>query len=280
MRKVIITAALTGGIHGKEANPNLPEQPDEIVQQALESREAGAAVVHVHVRDAQGRPTGDVAIFKQVHDRIKAQSDVIVQLTTGGGLGVPIEERLRITEVRPEMCSLNMTTVCFTFGGKENFYQNFPSDIDAFAGRMLELGIKPELECYSLEAVEEIERLIKKGLVAKPYYVNLVFGIPAQGAIRANPRNLMAMVERLPEGALFNVCAAGPWQLPLSTMSMILGGQARVGMEDNVYYAKGRLATGNAELVARTARIAKELGLEMASPDEAREMLGLPARRA
>lgn len=275
MRKVIVTAALTGGIHGKEANPNLPEQPDEIVAQALACREAGAAIVHIHVRDKEGKPSGDVAIFKEVNDRLKASSDVIVQLTTGGGVGVPIETRLKITEVRPEMCSLNMSTVCFVIGGKEIFYQNFPSDIDAFASRMLEYGIKPELECYSIEAVEEIERLIKKGLLAKPYYVNIVLGIPAQGSLRANPRNLMAMVERLPEGSLFNVTAVGPWQLPLSTMSMILGGQARVGMEDNVYYAKGVLAESNAQLVARTVRIAKELNLEIATPDDAREMLGL-----
>ncbi len=275
MRKVIVTAALTGGIHGKEANPNLPEQPDEIVEQALQCREAGAAIVHLHVRDKAGKPTGSVAIFKEVHDRLKAQSDLIVQLTTGGGVGVPIEERLKITEVRPEMCSLNMTTVCFVIGGKEMFYQNFPSDIDAFAARMLEYNIKPELECYSLEAVDEIDRLIKKGLLKKPYYVNLVLGIPAQGSLRASPRNLMTMIEHLPEGALFNVTATGAWQLPLSTMSMILGGQVRVGMEDNVYYARGVLARDNAQLVERAVRIAKELNLEIATPDEAREMLGL-----
>jgi 3-keto-5-aminohexanoate cleavage enzyme len=275
MAKVIVTAALTGGIHGREANPNLPEQPDDIVREALGCREAGAAIVHVHVRDPRGKPSGDVAIFREVHDRVKAGSDVIVQLTTGGGVGIPIEERLKIAEVRPEMCSLNMSTVCFLVGGKEIFYQNFPSDIDAFARRMLDYGIKPELECYSIEAMDEIDRLIKQGLLTKPYYVNIVLGIPAQGALRASPRNLMAMVERLPAGSLFNVTAIAQWQLPLSTMSMILGGQVRVGMEDNVYYARGVPATSNVQLVERAVRIARELNLAVATPDEAREMLGL-----
>ncbi len=279
MRKVIVTAALTGGVHGKAANPNLPEQPDEIVQQGLECAEAGAAIIHIHVRDKEGKPTGDLAIFKDVHDRLRANCDAIIVLTTGGGLGVPIEERLKITSLRPEMCSLNMTTCCFTFGGRETFYQNFPSDIEAFARAMLELGTKPEIECYSVESVDEVQSLIDKGLLTKPYYINLVLGIPAQGAIRATPKNLMDMVSRLPQDSIFNVTATGPMQLALSTMSMILGGQARVGMEDNVYYARGRPAKNNAELVERAIRIANELNLEIATPDEARDILGISRRK-
>ena len=280
MPKVIITAALTGGVHGKEANPNLPEQPNEIVAQGLEAARAGAAVIHVHVRDKQGKPTGDLAVFREVHDGLRAGTDAIIQLTTGGGLGVPIEKRLEITSLRPEMCSLNLTTCCFTFGGRESFYQNFPSDYEAFARQMLELGIKPELECYSVESLDDAQRLIDKGLLTKPYYVNLVLGIPAQGAIKATPRNLLEMVSRLPRDSIFNVTATGPAQLPLSTMSMVLGGNCRVGMEDNVYYARGRLAKSNAELVERAVRIARELNLEVATPDEAREMLGIPPRRS
>jgi 3-keto-5-aminohexanoate cleavage enzyme len=278
MPKVIITAALTGGVHGKEANPNLPEQPDEIVEQGIEAAGAGAAVVHVHVRDREGRPTGDLDIFRKVHDGLRAGTNAIIQLTTGGGLGVPIEKRLEITSLRPEMCSLNLTTACFTFGGRESFYQNFPSDYEAFAKRMLELGIKPELECYNIESLDDAQRLIDMGLVTKPYYVNLVLGIPAQGAIKASPRNLMEMFSRLPKDCVFNVTATGPMQLPLSTMSMVLGGNCRVGMEDNVYYARGRPAKSNAELVERAVRIARELNLEPATPDEARAILGLPPR--
>lgn len=280
MRKVIITAALTGGIHGKEANPNLPEQPDEIIKQGVECAEAGAAILHVHARDKEGKPTGDVNIFREIHEGLKSRCNAIIQLTTGGGLGVPIDKRLEITSLRPEMCSLNVTTCCFTYGGKETFYQNFPSDIEAFARRMLELGIKPEIEAYNVEAYDDIERLIKAGLLTKPYYINFCLGIPAQGALRATPQNLMLMYERLPADSMFNVTATGPNQLLLSTMSMIMGGSARVGMEDNVFYAKGRPARNNAELVERTVRIAKELNLEIATPDEAREMLGIPLRKS
>ena len=277
MKKVIITAALTGGMHGKEANPNLPEQPDEIIKQGVECAEAGAAILHVHARDKEGKPTGDVNIFREIHEGLKSRCKAIIQLTTGGGLGVPIEKRLEITSLRPEMCSLNVTTCCFTFGGKETFYQNFPSDIEAFARRMLELGIKPEIEAYNVEAYDDIERLIKAGLLTKPYYINFCLGIPAQGALRATPQNLMLMYERLPADSMFNVTATGPNQLLLSTMSMIMGGSARVGMEDNVFYAKGRPARNNVELVERTVRIARELNLEIATPDEAREMLGIPS---
>jgi 3-keto-5-aminohexanoate cleavage enzyme len=273
MDKVILTAALTGGVHGKDANPNLPEQPDEIVAQGLDAWRAGAAVIHVHVRDQAGIPTGDLDIFREVHDRLRSSCDAIIQLTTGGGLGVPIERRLEITSLQPESCSLNLTTCCFTFGGRESFYQNFPSDILAFARQILQLGIKPELECYSIESLDDAQWLIDQGMLAKPYYINIVLGIPAQGALKATPENLMEMIKRLPKESIFNVCATGRMQLPLTTLGMILGGNARVGMEDNVYYSKGRLARDNAELVERTVRIAGELGLEVASPDEARQIL-------
>jgi 3-keto-5-aminohexanoate cleavage enzyme len=278
MAKVIITAALTGGIHGKAANPYLPEQPDEIVQQGLDAWRAGAAVIHVHVRDREGNPTGDLDIFREVHDRLREECDAIIQLTTGGGLGVPIEKRIEITSLQPESCSLNLTTCCFTIGGRESFYQNFPSDILAFSQRILELGIKPELECYSIESLDDARWLIDQGMLTKPYYINIVLGIPAQGAIKAKPQNLLEMVSRLPADSIFNVCATGRMQLPLTTMGMILGGNARVGLEDNVYYAKGKLAENNAQLVERTIRIARELNLEIASPDEARDMLGIPRR--
>lgn len=275
MAKVIISAALTGGVHGKAANPNLPEQPDEIVKQGLEAWRAGAAVLHIHVRDKDGNPSVSLEIFGEVHDRLRAECDAIIQLTTGGGLGMPIEKRLEITSLRPESCSLNMTTCCFTFGGRESFYQNFPSDIKAFAQRILELGIKPELECYSIESLDDTQWLIDQGLLTKPYCINIVLGLPGQGALKATPQNLMDMVSRLPRDSIFSVCATGAAQLPLTTMSMILGGSARVGLEDNVYYARGKLATSNAQLVERTIRIARELNLEIASPDEARDILGI-----
>lgn len=273
MKKVILTCALTGGIHGKEANPNLPEQPDEIIEQGIEAAEAGATVLHIHARDPRGKPTTDMEIMRYISEGIKARSNVIVQLTTGGGLGVSLEDRLKVLDLRPEMASLNVSNAVFHFGGQEYFFQNFRSEIEFYARRMMELGIVPEYECYSLESIYDVEHLISRGLAPKPYYINLCLGIPAQGAIRATPKNLMLMIEALPEGAVFNVTAAGAAQLALTTMTVLMGGHCRVGMEDNIYYSKGVLVDNNAQLVQRSVRILKELNLEVATPDEAREFL-------
>jgi 3-keto-5-aminohexanoate cleavage enzyme len=275
MKKVILTAALTGGIHGKELNPNMPEQPDEIVQQAVDSANAGATVIHVHIRDARGKPSADTGIFADVQKRIKSKTDAIVQLTTGGGLGVSVEDRIKIIDTKPEMASLNTTTCVFFHEGKEILYQNFRSEIELFAERMLESGVIPELECYNLASIDEVYNLIKKGLIKKPYYVNMVLGIPAQGGLRATPENLMIMHRALPEDSIFNVTAIGSAQLPLTTMSVILGGNCRVGMEDNIFYKKNVLVENNAQLVERAVRIIKELNYEVASPDEARDLLNI-----
>lgn len=279
MRKVIVTAALTGGIHGKDSTPYLPEQPHEIIPAALEAAAAGAAVVHIHARSPEGKPTADTRIYKEILDGIRSKSDVIVQLTTGAGLGVPVAERMKIIELAPEMASLNVDNCVFLFKNQEFFYQNFRSEIEQFAKRMLELDVKPEIECYNYTSIDEVENLIRKGLLKKPYYINCVMNIPAQGAIRGTPKNLLMMVERLPADSIFNVCATGATQLPLTNMSVILGGQCRVGLEDNIYYRKGVLATSSAQLVERSIRIIKELELEVATPDEAREMLGIIRRQ-
>lgn len=275
MKKVILTAALTGGVHGKELNPNMPEQPDEIVQQAVDSANAGATVIHVHIRDARGKPTADTEIFADVQKRIKSKTDAIVQLTTGAGLGVSVEDRIKIIDTKPEMASLNTTTCVFFHEGKEVLYQNYRSEIELFAERMMESGIIPELECYNLASIDEVYNLIKKDLIKKPYYVNFVLGIPAQGSLRATPENLMIMLRALPEDSIFNVTAIGAAQLPLSTMSVILGGNCRVGMEDNIFYKKNVLVKNNAQLIERAVRIIKELNYEVASPDEARDLLNI-----
>lgn len=275
MSKVIVTAALTGGWHGKEANPNLPEQPEEIAEQAIAAAEAGAAVVHIHARGKDGSNSADPRVYRDISDRIKAKSNVIVQLTTGGGKGVSVEERLGILELRPEMASLNTTIAVFFFKGQEHFFRNFRSDIEVFAKRMLDYGVKPELECYSLESIYEAENLISKGLIKKPYCFNLCLGINAQGAIKPTVKNLLAMIDALPADSVFTVSATGRHQLPMTIMGALLGGNSRVGLEDNIYYSKGVLARNNAELVARHVRILRELNLEIATPDEAREILGI-----
>jgi len=273
MRKVIVTAALTGAFHGKEANPNLPERPDEIIAQALACREAGAAIVHVHARDKQSKSTMALDIFREIQEGIRKSSDLIIQLSTGGGITLTMEERIAPLSLKPEMASLNTFLVVFGTDGEELPAIYTRSEIEQTARRAQEMGVKPELAVLNFTCLEEIENLIAKGLVDKPYYLDIGLNAPAQGTLRGTPQNLMALVDRLPPGAIFTASAHGEAQLPLTTMGMLLGGHARVGLEDNIYYTPGRLAKSNAEFVARTVRIARELNLEVATPEEAREIL-------
>ncbi|MGB2814461.1 MAG: 3-keto-5-aminohexanoate cleavage protein [Dehalococcoidales bacterium] len=273
MQKIIITAALTGAGHGKEANPNLPEQPEEIIEQALQCRDAGAAIVHVHARDKSGNNSMSLDIFRKIHEGIKSSSDLIVELSTGGGPTLPNEERIAPMLLKPEMASLNTFMMVMPVKGVETPFIYKRSEIEESARRAQELGVKPAIAILNFTCLEEAENLISKGLVDRPYVLDIGLNLPAQGTLRGTWQNLVALVERLPEGAVFNVAIGGEAELPLTTMAMLLGGNPRVGMEDNVYYAPGQLARNNAELVARTARIARELSLEIATPDEAREML-------
>ncbi len=278
---VIITAALTGGIATKALNPALPEQPDEIVQAAYECYNEGAAIVHLHARDRDGKPSGDPHLFAAIHAAIRARCDVILQDSTGGGGNLSLEQRLSCLEARPEMASLNMGTL-YRFSGPYagTYFANHPADIEAWARRMQELDIKPEMEVYSHAMFRDVNNLITKGLVSKPYYVNLVLGMRYQGAVEASPRYLHSLLEFVPADAMVNVSAVAAAQLPLTTIAMCMGCCVRVGMEDNLYYRRGQLAKSNAELVARTVRIARELGKEPASPAQARAILGLkPAKK-
>ncbi|MBL7126854.1 MAG: 3-keto-5-aminohexanoate cleavage protein [Dehalococcoidales bacterium] len=275
MRKVIITAALTGAGHGKEANPNLPEQPEEIIEQALQCRDAGAAIVHLHARDKSGNNSMSLDIFRKIHEGIKATSDLIVELSTGGGPTLPNEERIAPMLLKPEMASLNTFMMIMPVKGVETPFIYKRSEIEETARRARELGVKPAIAILNFTCLEEAENLIQKGLVDRPYVLDIGLNLPAQGTLRGTWQNLVALVERLPEGAVFNVAAGGEAELSLTTMGMLLGGNPRVGLEDNVYYAPGRLAKNNAELVARTARIARDLNLEIATPDETREILQL-----
>lgn len=278
MEKLIITAALTGGIHGKEANPALPEQPDEIIRDAVECREAGAAIVHLHARDEQGRGAGDPEIFSRINRGIRERCDVVLQNTTGGP-GIPIERRISSLDAGPEMASLNMGSVVFFTGPREEpeelLFMNLRSEIEAFAEAMMERNIKPELEVYNPSMFGEVENLISKGLLARPYYLNLVMNVGGMGGYPGTPRNLLRMVDHLPAGAIYNVSGVGRAQLPLNTMSIIMGGHVRVGLEDNVFYRKGELARCNAQFVDRIVRLAEELGRVVASPEEARAILGI-----
>ena len=281
---VIITCALTGGIHGKEANPNLPEQPDEIVAQGVAAWRAGAAVLHVHARNPDGSNTMNPAIYQELHERLCAETDAIVQLTTGGSPRLPITERLNTVLLAPEMCSLNMGLLNFFIRGEQVFFPNHRSDIERFSHKIRECNVKPEFEIYSSVMLEEVEHLLHLNILEPPYAINFVLHTPTQGGQRGTPQNLLDMVMRLRDlpvahdSLRVTVSSMGRTQLPITTIGMAMGLNVRVGMEDNVYYRRGELVRDNAQLVKRTVRIARELDREPATPAQARQMLGVRGR--
>ena len=281
---VIITCALTGGIHGKEANANLPEQPDEIVTQGVAAWRAGAAVLHVHARNPDGSNTMDPAIFTDLHTRLCAETDAIIQLTTGGSPLLPITERINTVYLAPEMASLNMGLLNFFIRGAQVFFPNHRSDIEHFARAMRARGVQPEFEVYSSVMLEEVAHLLSLAIFEPPYAINLVLHTPTQGGARGTPQNLLDLVQRLrdlpvPHAQLrVTVSAMGRTQLPLTTIGLAMGLNVRVGMEDNVYYRRGQLVDANAQLVERTVRIVRELERRPATPAEARVLLGVRGR--
>ena len=281
---VIITCALTGGIHGKEANSNLPEQPDEIVEQGVAAWRAGAAVLHVHARNPDGSNTMDQAIYSELHERLCSETDAVVQLTTGGSPMLSVEERLNTVFLAPEMCSLNMGLLNFFIRGEQVFFSNHRSDIEQFAREISARDVKPELEVYNSAMLEEVDHLLSLEILKPPYTINFVLHTPTQGGQRGTPQNLLDMVDRLrdlsvpQEDLRVNVSSMGPTQLPITTIGLAMGLNVRVGMEDNVLYRRGEPVESNAQLVERTVRIAHELDREPATPDEARQRLGLRGR--
>ena len=274
--KVIITVAQTGALVFKSMNPNVPEQPEEIADSAYACCQEGAAICHIHARDKEGKPTGSKEVFEEIHERIRAKCNIIIQDSTGGGPNLTLEQRIECLYAKPEMASLNMGTMIRVSGQYSGVpFSNMRKDIEAYIIRMNELGVKPEMEVYSHAMFREVDNLIRKGLVRKPYYINLVLGMMYQGAVDASPKYLYSMIDFLPEDTIFNVTSVGVAQLPLTTMGMILGGCIRVGMEDNIYYKREELVKNNAQLVARAVRIARELNKEPATPAEARKILGI-----
>jgi len=281
---VVITCALTGGIHGKEANSALPEQPDEIVEQGVEAWRAGAAVLHVHARNPDGSNTMDAATYSELHERLCAETDAVVQLTTGGSPRLSVEERITTVRLAPEMCSLNMGLLNFFIRGEQVFFPNHRSDIERFAHEIREREVRPELEVYSVAMLEEVDHLLGLEILEPPYAINLVLHTPTQGGQRGTPQNLVDAVARLgdlradPEHLQVTVSSMGPTQLPVTTIGLAMGLNVRVGMEDNVLLRSGEPVASNAQLVERTVRIGHELDRRPATPEEARERFGLRGR--
>ena len=271
-KPVIVSVAPTGGMHGKEANPHLPEQPEEIVEDVKACREAGAAIVHVHAREEDGSATHDPERFQEVVDRIREEvPDILINFTTGGReLGMDRLQPVLEVEPHPDMATVDLGPLN-TRG--DMISKNTRGQDEEYAKLMRERGVKPELEVFGPGHLTEAHNLVEKGLVDPPYWHTLILGM--QTGTIPHPRNLQNMVDNLPENSEWQAMAIGRHQLPLTTLGIVLGGHVRVGMEDNVYYRYGELAESNAQLVRRTVEIAERLERPIASPDEAREILGL-----
>jgi 3-keto-5-aminohexanoate cleavage enzyme len=275
-RKVIITVAPTGSIPTRENNPNLPITAEEVAEETKRSYDAGAAVVHIHARDPDtGKPTSDINVFRAYLSAIRDACPIITQITTGGGattLGLSPEERLRpVEELRPDSASLNAGSM--NFGRR--LFPNTPDIMELYAKRMKELKVLPEFEAYDLSMTQNVDHWIRQaGILDPPYQFSFVMGVV--GGIPATFKNLLALKESIPPDYTWQAIGIGRDQIPMGIMGALLGGNLRVGFEDNVYLSKGVLAKSNAELVEKAARIIRELGFEVASVDDARDILPFP----
>ena len=296
--KKVITAALTGAIHTPSMSPHLPITPEQLIDEAVAAYAAGAAVVHLHVRNPEnGMPNADQDLFRQIAVNVKKQCDVILCTTTGGALGEPVEKRVKVAStLKPELASLNAGSLNFALfhvldkmkewkydwekqylGFTEDFiFPNTFKTMREFLEIFTQVETKPEFEIYDVGMINNLAYAIQSGWVKKPVYLQFVMGI--LGGIPATPQNLIFLYETAQKAIgdfEFSVCAAGKNQFYMGTQSFLLGGHARVGLEDNLYIGKGQLAKSNAEQVEKIVRIARELDCEPATPEEARQILGL-----
>jgi uncharacterized protein (DUF849 family) len=269
MSTAVITAALTGPIATKADNPNLPTSPEEIAAAAAGAYEAGAAIVHVHLRDADGRPTADLEIARRTVGLIGESCPALIQLSTGVGLGVPYEDRVQLVETRPRMATLNVCSM--TFGTGE--FLNPPDGVRRLAARMRELDVKPELEIYDTGHLDVALALHTEGLLADPLQFSIVLGV--RGGAPATPESLLGMVRRLPPGAVWQVIGIGRANLQMTAIGLALGGNARTGMEDTLLVRRGEPATSNAQLVERLVGISRAIERESATVEQARKLLSL-----
>jgi uncharacterized protein (DUF849 family) len=301
-RKVIITCAVTGSIHTPTMSPYLPITPEQIAADSVAAAKAGAAMVHLHARDPQtGKPSQDPQLFAKFLPQIKAQSDAIINITTGGGLGMTLEQRLApALWAKPEIASMNMGSLNFNISGAAEKISKFQFDwekpylemtrdfilsntftqIERGLKQMSDNGTRFEFECYDIGHLYNLAYFADRKLAKPPFFVQGIFGI--LGGMGPDPENLMhvkATADRLfGRDYYLSVLAAGRHQMAFTTLSAILGGNVRVGLEDSLYAGKGKLATSNAEQVAKIRRILEELSLEIATAEEAREMLQTKGR--
>lgn len=268
MEPLIITCAPIGAEVMPDQTPHLPVTMQALGETAAAIRAAGASIVHVHCRNDDGTNTHAVERFAQAYETVRSCTDLIVQFSTGGAIGMSAQERSGPLALKPEMATLTCGTVNF---GDDVFENPFPL-MRSLLERMGELDIRPELEIFDKGHLANARRLEREGLLTFPQHVDFVLGVP--GALEATVQNLCDLVDDLPDGCTWSVAGIGRAQLPMAMAAIAMGGHVRVGLEDNLFYAKGRLAR-NEELVERVARIAREAGREIAQPDDARSILGL-----
>jgi uncharacterized protein (DUF849 family) len=301
MAKAIVTAAITGSIHTPSMSPYLPITPKQIAEQAIGAYKAGAAVVHIHVRNPEtGQPASDMNCFREVLTTVKSKCNVIINTTTGGGLGMTTQERLKVVPTfKPELASFNAGSINFALFDipermgikewkypwekpyfemtKDFIFPNTFKSLEEFAQVFGENGTKPEAEIYDTAMINTVAYLVKQGHIKKPVYLQFVLGI--MGGMPASVQNLVFLYEtarrNFGDDFVWSVCAAGRDQLPMCTTSLVMGGNVRVGMEDSLYAGKGIMAKGSADQVEKIVRIARELSIDIATPDEARQILGL-----
>ncbi len=266
---LIISCAIVGAELTREIYPHLPLTPEEIADAAAEAVEAGATVIHLHVRDEEGKPTQRVDVFQEVSEHIRKRCDCILQYSTGGAVGTPLEERSAPLVLKPEMATLSMGTMNF---GSE-VYENTVHTIETIAERIQENSIMAELEIFDYGMMDTMDRLLQKGTLPKEYHVDFVLGIP--GGMTASIQNLVLLTERLDKKQSWSVAAVGRYQLPMTTHAIAMGGHIRIGIEDNIYFRKGELASSNGQFVERSVWLAKELGRSVATVAEARKILRL-----
>ncbi len=264
---LILTAAIVGAEVTREHTPHLPITPDEIADEAARCREAGVAVIHLHVRNDDGSPTQSRDRFMETIERIRKKTDCIIQVSTGGAIGMSIDERAQPLDCRPEMATLN----CGTLNFGDDVFVNTRPQIRDLAARLRKASAVAELECYEVGHVEEALALAEKGIVERPLHFQFVMGVP--GGIGATEANLRHMISLIPKDATWAVAAVGRFQQPLTELAMRLGGHARVGLEDNIYLSKGVLSEGSAPLVARAAAYARSIGRVPVDPARARALL-------
>jgi 3-keto-5-aminohexanoate cleavage enzyme len=272
MEKLIISVGITGSRITRQQTPHIPITPEEIAQSGIEAWRAGASILHIHVRDPKtGLGAQDLALFKEVADRIRSETDALLCLTTSGipGRNLQFQERLVPLSLDPELVSFDAGSINM----RENVFLNPPEFLELLAKETLAKGIKPELEVFEVGMVETCNRYLEKGLLKPPLHFQFVLGVV--GGMPATAKSLLHLSEILPQGSTWSVIGIGPGQLPMALIAMAMGGHVRVGLEDNIYYSKGVLARSNAQLVERIVRIAKEFGRDLASPRDTRNILNV-----